>query len=161
MRPHCAFCCAHPGWIVYGWEHTGANTEHLPGDPVGCNGCYEVLAPCPFCDKGRSVELVAYGDNGFWQDHTPTPVEIDESCRCHERPLGRHASTQRLDELKLKLKEHLGMEERRRQDALERSLENRPAPVTATQSRGIKLGLLPPDTNSKAPISDDEIGTLL
>lgn len=158
MRPHCAFCCQHKGWIVYGWEHTGVNTPHVPGTPVDCPGCYEVYAPCPFCEDGRAVEITAYGDNGYWSGDQPTPSQVQESCRCYDTKLSVVANQQRLDELKAKLKAHLGdTDNRLRQRVRERLSEQAITSVISEPAMPVKPDTMP-STNGQ--VDDDEIGVL-
>lgn len=158
MRPHCAFCCLYEGWIVYGWEHNGVNTPHVPGKPAECPGCYQVFAPCPFCEKGRAAEIAAYGERGYWRGDQPTPSQVEESCRCHETRLSIVANRQRLDELKAKLSAHLGdTDNRLRQRVQERLSGQSVSSVISEPARPVKLDTMP-STNGQ--VDDDEIGVL-
>lgn len=162
MRPHCAFCCLHPGWIVAGWEHNGVNTQHLAGDPVGCDGCYEVMAPCPFCDHGRTVEYSVFSEAGYWRGEAPTPSEVEESCRCHERPMSKQVGLQRIDQMKVRLKQHFGDTEQRRRQTVREQLDSASTVIQAVTSPPVRLDTMPVQ-NGSGPVQDDddEIGTLL
>lgn len=112
------------------------------------------MAPCPFCDEGRAVELSAYGERGYWHGDSPTPAQVDETCRCHERPLKGIAARQRLDEITLMLKQHLGdAQQNRRQQIAQQTRQPMtelladPTPSTTEASRN-------------GSVEDDEIGTL-
>ena len=156
MRPHCAFCCQHKGWIVYGWEHTG-HTAHVQGRPADCPGCYEVMAPCPFCEDGRAVEVVAYGERGYWHGDAPTPAQVEETCRCHERALTGIAGRQRLDEIMQMLNDHLGSQEARKRARVEQQIERASVKqIVAPASRTAQ------DTtvSTNGQVEDDEIGVL-
>lgn len=154
MRPHCAFCCQHKGWIVYGWEHT-AESPHVQGRPIDCPGCVEVYAPCPFCEDGRAVEISVYGDRGYWHGDAPTPAQVQETCRCHERPLRGAAGRQRLDEIMAMLNGHLGDRDKRKKEKVAEQLER------AKISQALSSPEPAKDTAvSTGPVDDDEIGVL-
>lgn len=153
MQPHCAFCCQHKGWIVYGWEHT-ADSRHVAGRPADCPGCVEVYAPCPFCDDGRSVEISAYGERGYWHGDAPLPSQVQETCRCHERPLRGQAGLQRLEEMKAMLTGYLGDQDARKRQQVESQLQ-RGGFRDAIQAAPKPETAAPPVVDD-----DDEIGLL-
>jgi hypothetical protein len=149
MKVHCAFCCHHTGLIVYGFQHVGINQPHVPGKPEECDGCYEVFAPCPFCDKGREIEEHLYGDEGYWQGNQPLPADVKETCTCHQRTLSNESNLQRIRELTARVKQHLARESDRQ---------------TTYTSREIASAIATRDAarQEPEPVPDNgEIGTLL
>jgi hypothetical protein len=134
------------------------NTPHVQGKPSECPGCYEVFAPCPFCDRGRELEFNGmYGENGYWKGERPQPSDVKETCRCYERPLGKEASFQRLAQIQARLKEHLGDQDKMRRQKVADRLAT-PVMDLVTKPPAVKLDTMP---STNGHVDDDEIGTLL
>lgn len=145
MKTHCPYCCAHPGKIVVALEHTTREPHTSPAKE--CKGCFEQYGPCPFCDKGRELEASGqYGPEGFWRGIRPKPSDVPETCRCHERPLSRDASKQKLEELKQRLASYLA-------DPNPRKAAAATAPLLVADPVAVAADPVADD--------DDEIGTLL
>lgn len=72
---HCRSCCDSPGWVFVGWSGDGT----------------EQMAPCPFCELGKSLEYGPLGSkrwpDGFWQGQSPSG--LSSPCRCDAKPVSR------------------------------------------------------------------------
>lgn len=62
---HCRTCC-NTGWASVGTSAAGT----------------EQMAPCPFCEEGRRMELAHYPLPGYWQGRLP---KVEQLCRCGEK----------------------------------------------------------------------------
>lgn len=65
-REHCRTCC-NTGWALVGTSAGGTDQ----------------MAPCPFCEEGRRMELAHYTLPGYWQGRAPLVTPL---CRCGEKP---------------------------------------------------------------------------
>jgi hypothetical protein len=73
-QPTCS-TCADDGWVVL-FTRQPVETAWMNERGLQAKGAIEEMAPCPDCQVGKTNELVAYGETGFWRGRTDLQEQV-------------------------------------------------------------------------------------